>query len=43
MLSDVSHYRISCVNYTYPVMLDVSERLAVVIGGGPVAARKVAG
>jgi precorrin-2 dehydrogenase/sirohydrochlorin ferrochelatase len=31
------------VRYAYPLMLDVSERLVVIIGGGAVAARKARG
>jgi len=31
------------VPYAYPLMLDLSDRLAVVIGGGAVAVRKVTG
>lgn len=31
------------MRYAYPLMLDVAERLAVVVGGGPVAARKING
>jgi precorrin-2 dehydrogenase/sirohydrochlorin ferrochelatase len=31
------------VQHAYPIMLDVSRRLAVIIGGGAVAARKAAG
>src|SRR6478609_7363439 len=29
--------------HTYPLMLDVSDRLIVIVGGGAVAARKAAG
>lgn len=31
------------MGYDYPMMLDVSDRLAVIVGGGSVAARKAAG
>jgi precorrin-2 dehydrogenase/sirohydrochlorin ferrochelatase len=31
------------VRYAYPLMLDVSERLIIIIGGGSVAARKAKG
>src|ERR1700710_283835 len=33
----------SSVRYSYPLMLDLSGRLVVIIGGGSVAARKVKG
>ena len=31
------------VRYEYPLLLDVSDRLIVIIGGGPVAARSARG
>lgn len=31
------------MRYAYPIMLDVTDRLVVIVGGGPVAARKAAG
>lgn len=31
------------VSYAYPLILDVRDRPVVIVGGGPVAARKVAG
>jgi siroheme synthase-like protein len=31
------------MRYQYPMMLDVTDRLAVIVGGGAVAARKAAG
>src|SRR5438045_1553911 len=37
-------YKIRCfVRYTYPILLDVTDRLVVIIGGGEVAVRKLNG
>jgi len=40
---DRVRYDLQVVRFSYPLMLDISGRLAVIVGGGRVAARKAGG